>query len=112
MVVGRCIDDSGLVRRYASDKRFFQIWSERATVSVLLWPCGRRFSSWADVVGISAAISAFICIPRFLEDGRLMMRGLPKVGGEVASGVDGCGKGYGRRPDEARELSGKRETRR
>ncbi len=76
--------------------------------------CGRVVvvSSWADVVGISAAISAFICVPRFLEDGRLMMRGLPKVGGEVASGVDGCAKGYGRRPDEARELSGKRETRR
>ena len=84
-------------------------------MSVLLWSCGRGFVLGVDVVGISAAISAFIWYNlAFLEDGRLMMRGLPKVGGEVAS-VGGrlCGViGNGRRPDEARELSGKRETRR
>ena len=84
-------------------------------MSVLLWSCGRGFVLGVDVVGISAAISAFIWYNlAFLEDGRLMMRGLPKVGGEVASGVGRLRgvKGHGRRPDEARELSGKRETRR
>ena len=84
-------------------------------MSVLLWSCGCGFVLGVDVVGISAAISAFIWYNlAFLEDGRLMMRGLPKVGGEVASGV-GLLRGvkrHGRRPDEARELSGKRETRR
>ena len=96
----------------------FEAWKywfppRRAAVKRPAHHPGRPWSGQA--VGISAAISAFIWYNlAFLEDGRPMMRGLPKVGGEVASGVGRlCGvKGHGRRPDEARELSGKRETRR
>ena len=111
MVVGRCIDDSGcevLRQRWAILSNMERA-GYRVGFAVVVW-------SWfRPGRGISAAISAFIWYNlAFLEDGRLMMRGLPKVGGEVASGVGRlCGvKGHGRRPDEARELSGKRETRR
>ena len=79
-------------------------------MSVLLWSCGRGFVLGVDVVGISAAISAFIWYNlAFPEDGRPMMRGLPKVGGEVASGV---GRLWGKGPRTAagRGTRAERET--